>query len=229
MPNSSSMPGGARSINSAAPVRAGRPARRLRRSRHAISSSAASSSARCAASARGASSSRTRRFGGTAPDDGCGSSPTGASSTSPSECAGSVDSSRIRRAGAARASRSAAAAAAVVLPTPPFPPKNSSERAADRRQRFGRLDGLSSDGWWRAPRRPSAVAAAPSRLEPSGHDVARAQRVRRTPRGSVTSAGIRRRRRRRPSRRRIDGERLSFLRPAPIAERARARRPAARD
>jgi hypothetical protein len=52
--------------------------------------------------------------------------------TSPSECAGSVETRRTRRAfarrgaGGATADASAKAEAHVVLPTPPLPPKNTN-------------------------------------------------------------------------------------------------------
>ena len=52
---------------------------------------------------------------------GAGSGPSGTSKASASECAGSVDSTIVRR--PASAQRTAVAAAVVVLPTPPLPVK----------------------------------------------------------------------------------------------------------
>ena len=55
-------------------------------------------------------------------------------STSPSECAGSVDTTRTRRPAAAAAT--ARAAAQVVLPTPPLPPKKMNAEKLRRQKSF---------------------------------------------------------------------------------------------
>ena len=138
---------------------------------------------------RPASSSRTPRVAGP-PGTGCSSSPTRAPRTSPSEWAGSVDKSRMRRAGAPSPSVSAAAAAHVVLPTPPLPANRSKRVPA----------GATSGTHTAADSRPRAVeerrgedaAGAGARRTLAGLRWLRARTSGRrpaSPRGSAASSG----------------------------------------
>ena len=125
----SSMPGGARSISSRKAAWSP-PADRAILAK--ASSTAATYLSRNRAISAAASISRTCRLRGP-PGTARARSPSGAPKTSPSECAGSIESSSTRRAPSRAARSSAVAAAQVDLPTPPLPPKRSQRTPPSRR------------------------------------------------------------------------------------------------
>ena len=136
MPNSSSIPGGARFISSrpmpepaSAPTGRRQPTRQSSMRRQPTRSRRAPlRAARAAPPAPPPRRARARcRFRGPPRDRARRVADRLLEHVARASAPGSVDSSSTFRDGSARASRSAAAAATVVLPTPPLPPKNSSE------------------------------------------------------------------------------------------------------
>ncbi len=97
---------------------------------------------------------RNRRFTGPR-SNLTGSLPIVCPRTSPSECAGSVESNITSRDGRSPARARAAAAAHVVLPTPPLPPNRTSRVSRPARRTMPPLTrqiGAPSDAAWRANR-----------------------------------------------------------------------------
>ena len=192
-PNSSSIPGGASSISS---VRLRAPtSRRAIRHRRRVGDaprSAASSSARRAARAAGASSSRTYRLRRSA-GDRARPSPTAAPSTSASECAGSVDSSRNRLAGRVAREPKREGRRDGRLADAAFAAEEEQPRAAqDSVERLGGVAECrrSVNGPAYSCRGPDGPSRPPRTCAPTAGNATRRRSAasRQTPRGSSNSA-----------------------------------------
>ena len=155
--------------------------------------------------------------------------------TSPSECAGSVDSSstRPRRVRAREPQRRGGRDGR--LADAAFAAEEQERCAVERVQRFRRRRARRPSGLQRralqradgvARRAPPSARAEPLSACAIARRIARAPQRRAAPR---IAAGTTRTRRPRPSRRRIAASTRRSSRPAPIADRTRRRRPAARD